>query len=68
MLKLYFLRTICNNYEMFRSTFIIFRELLNIDKVYIKAYMDYICFTDLQKLQADYQDRSKNIGVMTKFL
>jgi hypothetical protein len=56
MLKLYFLRTICQNYEMFRSIFTIFRELLNISKVYmyIKAYMDYICFIDVQKLQADY--------------
>jgi len=27
-----FLRTICHNYEMFRSIFIIFRELLHINK------------------------------------
>ena len=30
--------------------------------------MDYICFIDVQKLQADYQDRSKSVGVMTKFV
>jgi len=30
MLKLYFLRAICHNSDIFRSILIIFRELLNI--------------------------------------
>jgi hypothetical protein len=41
ILKLYFLPTICHNSDMFRSTLIIFRELPNISKTYVKAQMDY---------------------------
>jgi len=37
MLKLHFLHPICHNSDMFRSTLIIFRELLNINTAYIKT-------------------------------
>jgi hypothetical protein len=35
------LQTICDNSDMFRSVLIIFRELLNSSKTYIKIWMDY---------------------------
>ena len=38
MLILYFLHTIFHNSEMFRSILFIIRELLNINKAYIKTY------------------------------
>ena len=36
-----FSHTISDNSEMFRSLFIIFRELLKIHKAYVKTEMDY---------------------------
>ena len=40
MLKLYFLHTIFHKPDLFRFISIIFRELLNIKKAYIKNSMD----------------------------
>jgi hypothetical protein len=40
MLKLYFTYSL-SDLDMFWSILIIFRELLNISKVYIKSWMDY---------------------------
>ena len=37
MLKLHFVHTICHKFDKFRSILIIFRELLNISKAYIKV-------------------------------
>jgi len=37
ILRLYFLNTICPNSDMFRPILIIFRDLLNISKAYIKT-------------------------------
>jgi len=39
--KIIFLHAISDNTEMFRSLLIIFRELLNIHKAYVKTEMDY---------------------------
>jgi len=41
MLKLHFLHAICHNYDMFRSILIIYRQLLRINKAYIKTQKDY---------------------------
>ena len=37
IVRLYLLHTIWNNSDMFQSILIVFRELLNIDKAYIKT-------------------------------
>ena len=37
MLKLYFLHAICHNSDMFQFILIILRELLNINKAYMKT-------------------------------
>ena len=39
--KIIFLHTVCQNCDVFRSILIIFRELLNINKSYIKAQVAY---------------------------
>jgi len=39
--KIMFLLTICRTSDMFRSILIIFSELLNISKAYIKTWLDY---------------------------
>ena len=35
MLELYFLHAICQNSDMFRSVWIIFRALMNVSKAYM---------------------------------
>jgi hypothetical protein len=46
MLKLYFLHTICRNSDMFPFILIILRDLLTINKAYIKRrlFIGYIYF------------------------
>ena len=39
--KIIFLHTIYLNSDMFRSILAILRELLNINKAYLKTWMDY---------------------------
>jgi hypothetical protein len=48
MLKLYFLHTFCHNSDVFRSILMSCRELLNINKAYIKIYIKFVC-----KMSAD---------------
>jgi len=40
MLRIYFLHTIFHKTDKFQSNSIIFRELLNIKKAYIKNYIE----------------------------
>jgi hypothetical protein len=44
-IKITFLHTICHNFDLIRSILIIFKELLNINKAYIKHWRIVKCVT-----------------------